>query len=292
MPGEAVFWRNVTVIAIAHVAFLITILYWRNPRLNSGVQPIVWMTAPENESAEAGATATPQSSTSPDALSARTAPAEKEEEDHPVTAIAKSEIELPSETPTATPAPKPHQKAAPETTPSHSKTTIKPTPNRSSKATNKKASPASSAPASHKPKTNRSPSRSTVKEKIGENAADSPKRDTASGTSGHAGGVAENGSSDLNWYGNMLHDRFYREWVQPTTVVAAGAKLSALVKIRIEKDGRISDFKIIRSSGNVVVDESIAAVAKRVTKVDALPAGLRGRDRYEVSINFELNPAQ
>ena len=70
----------------------------------------------------------------------------------------------------------------------------------------------------------------------------------------------------------MLHDRFYREWEQPTTVVASGAKLSALAKIRIEKDGRISDFKIVRSSGNVVVDDSVEAVGKKVTRVDAQSA--------------------
>jgi TonB family protein len=87
----------------------------------------------------------------------------------------------------------------------------------------------------------------------------------------------------------MLHDRFYSEWIQPTTNMASGAKTSALVKIRIEKDGRVSDFEMIRPSGNVAVDESVAAVAKRVTQVDPLPAGLGNGDHYNVRINFELN---
>jgi TonB family protein len=85
----------------------------------------------------------------------------------------------------------------------------------------------------------------------------------------------------------MLHDRFYGAWKQPTAVVTTGATMSALVKIRIEEDGRVSKFAIVRSSGNVVVDESVEAVAKRVTRVDPLPAGL-GNGRYEVTINFEL----
>ena len=88
----------------------------------------------------------------------------------------------------------------------------------------------------------------------------------------------------------MLHDRFYSEWIQPTTSVAVGAKISALVRIRIERDGRISKFTLVRPSGNVVVDESVAAVAKRVTLVDPLPKGLVGGAYYEVNINFELNP--
>ena len=90
----------------------------------------------------------------------------------------------------------------------------------------------------------------------------------------------------------MLHDRFYSEWIQPTTSVAVGAKMSALVRIRIERDGRISKFTLVTPSGNVVVDESVAAVAKRVTQVDPLPKGLAGGAYYEVNINFELNAEQ
>src|SRR5207302_6861350 len=105
--------------------------------------------------------------------------------------------------------------------------------------------------------------------------------------SGLAGGNAS--PANANWYGNMLHDRFYREWEQPTTVVASGAKLSALAKIRIEKDGRISNFKIVRSSGNVVVDESVEAVGKKVTRVDAPPPGIGSGGDYGGNINFALN---
>ena len=88
----------------------------------------------------------------------------------------------------------------------------------------------------------------------------------------------------------MLHDRFYKEWQQPKTILASGAKMSTLVKIRIEKDGRVSKFTIVRRSGNVVMDESVAAVTQRVTQVDPLPAGLIKSAYYEVQINFELNP--
>jgi TonB family protein len=90
----------------------------------------------------------------------------------------------------------------------------------------------------------------------------------------------------------MLHDRFYSEWVQPTTTLTPAAKLSALVKIRIEKDGRVSNFQIIKASGNEDVDDSVSAVAKRVTQVDPLPAGLGNGEHYEVKINFELNSEQ
>ena len=101
---------------------------------------------------------------------------------------------------------------------------------------------------------------------------------------------AANPSSD--GYGSMLHDRFYSEWVQPTTAVPFGAKLAVLVKLRIEKDGRVSSFEIVKPSNNVIVDESVAAIAKRVTQVDPLPAGLGNGDHYTVRINFELNSEQ
>ena len=90
----------------------------------------------------------------------------------------------------------------------------------------------------------------------------------------------------------MLHDRFFGEWVQPTSVVATGARMSTLVRIRIEKDGRISSFTIVRPSGNVVVDESVSAVAKRVVQVEPLPIGIGHGAHYDVNINFELNPEQ
>src|SRR5438132_1434319 len=125
----------------------------------------------------------------------------------------------------------------------------------------------------------------------GEPKRSESKLSQKTGGSGTAAGQtgANANPANASWYGNMLHDRFYREWAQPTTVVASGAKLSALAKIRIEKDGRISDFKIVRSSGNVVVDESVEAVGRKVTRVDALPAGIGNGGHYDVNINFALN---
>lgn len=110
------------------------------------------------------------------------------------------------------------------------------------------------------------------------------------GKSGSAGGRSN--ASEFGWYGNMLHDRFYSAWIQPTTTVASGTKISTLVKVRIEKDGHVSKFEIIKPSENVVVNESVAAIAKRVTEVDSPPTGLAQGDHYEVKINFELNTNQ
>jgi TonB family protein len=86
-----------------------------------------------------------------------------------------------------------------------------------------------------------------------------------------------------------LHDRFYSEWVQPTTVATAGAKNSVLVKLRIEKDGRVTSFEVVRPSGNLDLDESVKTLVNRVSRVEPLPDGLGKGDHYDVKINFELN---
>ena len=115
------------------------------------------------------------------------------------------------------------------------------------------------------------------------------KTDSAS-KGGQAGGGSS--ASEFGWYGNMLHDRFYSAWVQPTTNIVAGTKISTLVKVRIEKDGRVSTFEIIKPSENIVVNESVATVAKQVTQVDPPPTELIKGDHYDVKINFELNTDQ
>lgn len=60
------------------------------------------------------------------------------------------------------------------------------------------------------------------------------------------------------------------------------------LRIRIEADGRISSYKVVRSSGNVVMDESVLSAAARVIKIDGPPRALLSGGAYEVTINFEL----
>jgi len=104
---------------------------------------------------------------------------------------------------------------------------------------------------------------------------------------GRIGGAGN--ESQFGWYGSMLHDRFYSEWVQPTSAATADARNSVLVKLRIEKDGRVSSFEVVRPSGNLELDESVKALANRVSRVEPLPDGLGKGEHYDVKINFELN---
>ena len=276
MRRDARFWRNVALITLVHVVALIALLRWAGASKIESAQEITWLSADEDMSASVDSPK-PEETPTPE----KSAPPEQNES---VSAPAKSEIQLP----TATPHPTPSASATP-----------KPSPKASPKPSLKKKTPPKPTPSPEKKKSKLQTTPTKKKETTKELAAKKEKKsekksgETTAKNGGAAGGRAQanasSTSANAGWYGNMLHDRFYREWTQPTTVVASGAKLSALVRIRIEQDGRISDFKIVRPSGNVVVDELVQVVGKKVTRVDALPTGIGNRGHYDVNINFALN---
>jgi len=331
MPTNARFWRNVTLIGLAHVVLIVGLIRLSRETKSSSAQSIVWMNGGAGDGAgvQTKREPTPKTvrATAPQPERTPEPPRKEEaEEERPVLMSTKSEIQLPAATPkqsprstatassARTPKASPTPKVTPKPTPkTKSKPTPKPSPKKMILA---KASPKPSPKIKPTPEaTDESDAQSEAeaekkriakavlaKNEAGENDSSekSVKKATAvqgaggKGTSrgggGHAGGVG--GESQFGWYGSMLHDRFYSEWVQPTSLASTGAKNSVLVKIRIEKDGRVSNFEVIKPSGNPTIDESVAAIAKRVAQVDPLPAGLGSGDHYDVKINFELNSEQ
>jgi len=291
-PPSRSFWRNVTLIALAHVALIAGLIHWSlAARSVPDAESLVWLSGAEDLATERseGSAAPPTkisvASVEPEPLK----PDEQEKEQPPLTQ-AKSEIELPKPKPTATPAPRPTAK--PKATP---KPTPKSTPKKTvlAQATKSSAQPKSRPP---KPKGEQTDSSNEKKMSSTVSAKTKSSSDNGSGKAGSAvkGGSAGGGSnaSEFAWYGDMLHDRFYSAWIQPTTNVPSGTRISTLVKVRIEKDGRVSKFEITKPSQNVVVNESVTVVAKQVTQVDAPPTGLIHGDHYDVKINFELNTNQ
>lgn len=285
MPRDARFWRNVTIVAVAHIAAVFALVRWNHEKGRPNLQSIVWLNSEVAARTETAVEATPPSE-------ADTPPIKPEEHaDTPVPESARSDIQLPIATPTPSPSPGPTPLPKPSLTPlpkasmrPTAKPTPKPTPKKSAEP---KATPKPSPNKSATPSDQKKPTDAAKKEPVKTAPASADGVDSQK--SGSTGTSAAARASEFNWYGKMLHDRFYSEWIQPKTSVAVGAKMSALVRIRIEKDGRISKFTIVKPSGNVVVDESVAAIAKKVTQVDPLPKGLGGAF-HEVNINFELNP--
>ncbi|HEX8077627.1 MAG TPA: TonB family protein [Chthoniobacterales bacterium] len=276
MPRDKRFWLNVALVTVGHLALVLALARGSRDAVPPNLQSVVWM---NNEAAAAEAKPTPE----PAALET---PAETPKPETAATpaAMAKSEIQLPSPTPTATAtatvAPKPSPTRTPKSSP---KPSAKPTP---------KPTPKKSVEPKATPKPSKAPDNTEKKKPAAEKkepSASSNQSPAKSDTPGKGTGNANTPASEFAWYGTMLHDRFHKAWEQPTSIVASGAKMSTIVKIRIEKDGRVSKFAIVKPSGNVVVDESVAAIAQRVTQVDPLPEGLAKKGFYEVKIDFELN---
>jgi TonB family protein len=289
--SERHFWRNVVLIALAHVALIAGLIRWSvAARASSNPENIVWLGGAGELSP--GESEQQESLLPKQPTETESSRSEQDEaaDEKPVVTTAKSEIELPSATPKptpkATPAPKPSTTPTPKPKTTQ-KAIPKPTPKERLAA---KASPKPVA----KPKP--SPTKASVKSEKKNNIT-LAKKDSASqsgsgqnestGKAGSAGGGSS--GSEFGWYGNMLHDRFYSAWIQPTAKIPSGAKISTLVKVRIEKDGRVSKFEIAKPSENATVNESVAAVAKQISQVDPPPTGLMNGDHYDVKINFELN---
>jgi outer membrane biosynthesis protein TonB len=282
------FWRNVTLIALAHVALIVGLIRWSvAARASTNAESIVWLGGAEDLAArehEEG----PSTQLENQAVEPKP-PKNEPEEEKPVVTTAKSEIELPSPTPKPTPKSTSTPKLSPTPTPKP-----KATPKITPKPTSKKILLAKASPKPSKP--NLSSAKSSERSEKNEKSLTAKTGTASQSGSGKTGSTAKGGSagggssaSEFGWYGNMLHDRFYSAWIQPTTSVPSGSKISTLVKVRIEKDGRVSKFEIIKPSENVVVNESVGAIAKRVTEVDAPPDGLSNGEHYDVKINFELN---
>ena len=331
MRKNARFWRNVTLIALAHVALIFGLIRWSHQVKRAGAASIVWMSGGPGQGAAAPklaeASVPPVKVTPEPQANEEESKAEEKEEERPVLTAAKSEIQLPKKKPSATPTatPKPTRTPKPKVTPKPTpkpkkkatpkkKSTPKPKPKPKKKSSPKKlvakATPKPSPKIKPTPKKTEEPEKETeaeaekkriakaalgksdstgeeVRKAVAANAGTG--KGTSPGSGKHAGGGTI--ESQFGWYGSMLHDRLYSEWVQPISLASSGEKFSVLAKLRIEKDGHISTFEIVRSSGNATVDESVSEVAKRVTQVDPLPDGLGG-DHYDVKINFELSSEQ
>lgn len=323
MSNKWHFWRNVALIVVAHVIAVVGLVRW-SASSNAKPQSIVWVAGDLGDGGGPSAVHRSPPPVQPlrTALPERTPQSvESPDDDSNLLVSAKSEIELPAPTATPTPTPTvrptvaPLVKAPPKPSPRPPrKPRPKPTPTATPKPTPKpKPKKTLLAKVLHRPTPQARPAPAEADEESDREdnetgKADSMEKDHASetekgadkgsenngGSSNGSGGVAGSGkgmsrSSELASYGRMLHDRFYSEWIQPTTSVASAAKISTVVRVRIEKNGGVSSFEITKPSGNVMIDDSVAAIGKQVTQVDPLPAALRSGGHYDVKINFELN---
>lgn len=108
------------------------------------------------------------------------------------------------------------------------------------------------------------------------------------GTSSTAKSAGGNRGADVGWYHSLIHDRFYAQWNQPTSI-SADSKFRTKLRIRILRDGTVASYSVARSSGNELMDQSVLDAASRVKRIEALPETLAKTGAYEVSIDFEMD---
>jgi colicin import membrane protein len=128
--------------------------------------------------------------------------------------------------------------------------------------------------------------------KVGERVAhriEAPP-DAKSDRSGAAGGGAKGTvrlSPELIDYFRRLEEKVRRSWILPGTLVRDAAKLEVEIRIMIEKDGRVSEDRIERGSGNLYFDESVQRAIRKASPLPVPPEQLRGgEDHYEVGFRF------
>src|SRR5437016_1285147 len=217
------FWRNVTLIAVAHIALIAGLIRWSlAARSTPDEESLVWLSAGDLEPGRSdNSVASSSKILIPSVESEPLKPDEEKKEPAPLIQ-AKSEIELPNPTPMETAVPK--AMAKPKATPRPlPKPTPKSTPKKTvlAKATKSSAHPKSSPPKSTGDQTDanneKKKSAKTVSAKTKSSADNSAGKTGSAGKGGGAGGGTS--ASEFGWYGNMLHDRFYSAWIQPTTSV-------------------------------------------------------------------------
>lgn len=223
-----------------------------------------------------------------------TAPPEPEPEPEPVPEPppeppppAPGELVIPQATPPpatprpATPKPATPKPATPKATPK------KPTTPKASPAANKaKATPGANKPAEKKAggPTGSKPANS------GTTGGPATGPGKGQGTTGRGPGAGP--ASDFGAYFSQLRDRYYAVWNQPTSLERAGGDLIATLRIKVQRDGTVLAYEIVKSSGNSVMDGSVLAAAEQVKNIDALPAGLGREDTVDIPINFKLDQGQ
>jgi len=108
----------------------------------------------------------------------------------------------------------------------------------------------------------------------------------AAGAGGGAQGTVRL-SPELLDYFRRLEEKVRSSWVLPGALVRDAAKLVVELRIVIEKDGRVSQDRIERGSGNLYFDDSVQRAIRKASPLPVPPEQLRGgEDHYEVGFRF------
>ena len=88
------------------------------------------------------------------------------------------------------------------------------------------------------------------------------------------------------WYLNVIRTRITDSWDPPGDRLVAGRSNRVLVRMRIHRDGRVSDVQV-EGSGNASLDTSAARAVKSAQPFPPLPESWEG-DVLDVGIRFTV----
>jgi colicin import membrane protein len=114
---------------------------------------------------------------------------------------------------------------------------------------------------------------------------------TAGGDRGSGGGSgggtgSGDGATARDLYHARIWSRIKRAWSLPEGLAATGIDLSAIVVIRIGRDGRLIDKFIEDGSGNRTFDQSAMRAVARSTPFPSFPAAI-GEREMEIGLRFK-----
>jgi len=115
-----------------------------------------------------------------------------------------------------------------------------------------------------------------------------PRRGAAGqGTGGGGSRGSVRVSPELVDYFRRLEEAVRSAWILPEALVRDAGNLVVELRIVIEKDGRVSEARIERGSGNLYFDDSVQRAIRKASPLPVPPEQLRGgEDHYEVGFRF------
>jgi len=127
---------------------------------------------------------------------------------------------------------------------------------------------------------------------VGERVArriEAPPPGSSQGAGGSGGGAQGTVRlpPELREYFRRLEEAVREAWVLPEPVAREAGNLMVELRIVIERDGRVSETRVERSSGNAYFDDSVRRAIRKASPLPVPPERLRGgEDHYEVGFRF------
>ena len=102
------------------------------------------------------------------------------------------------------------------------------------------------------------------------------------------GGVTSGVPPEEQAYARALYEKISKSW---TRISGGEHSRPAVVRIKIEKDGRVSNVRMEESSGNRYFDESVLRAINKASPLPLPPGKLRENEElYDVVIRFNEPP--